>query len=162
LPTPVKLGADALVIRSRDFAHARGAAGLAQADITGDPRQLADLRNRSRDVRRPVAVDDQPRIVLPDQRRIERDGQEPAHTGDADVPGDVPLAFGHVDAEPADRARHDVAGVVGDQQERRRSAFIVGRNRGRLVGRQKLLRHGVWPSLTDTGNTHCGRTSLQS
>ena len=75
-----------------------------------------------RRVRRAVAVDDEARIVLLDQRRIERVRQKPAETGDADVPGDVPLAFGLGNAEPAERARHEIAGVIGDQQERRFSA----------------------------------------
>ncbi len=79
--------------------------------------------------RRPVAVDDETRIILLDQHRVERIGQCAADPGDADIPGDVAFAFGFGDAEPAERPRHAVAGVIGDEQQRRRPAGVIDRDR---------------------------------
>ena len=46
------------------------------------------------------------------------------------------FAFRGGDAEPAERARDRIAGVVGDQQERGLPVGVMNRNRRRLVRRQ--------------------------
>jgi len=49
--------------------------------------------------------------------------------------GDAALAFRLWNAEPAERTRHGIASVIGDDQERRRAVFIAHRDRGRIIGR---------------------------
>ena len=73
---------------------------------------------------------------MSDERRIERIRQHEAEPGNADVPGDVPLQLRLGQAQPAEGARNEVAGVVGHQHERRFAAGVVNRDRSRLVRRQ--------------------------
>jgi len=70
-----------------------GPVAFVQAGITRDRGEFADVRDRGRRIQRAVAVDDEARIILLDQRRAKRVRQKPAETGNADIPGDVPLAF---------------------------------------------------------------------
>ena len=51
--------------------------------------------------RRAVAVDDEARIVLLHQGGVERVRHQAGRRGDADVPGDVALAFRFRNSEPA-------------------------------------------------------------
>src|ERR1700675_519592 len=60
-----------------------------EADIAGDLDVFADGRNRARHGRIAIAVDHQPRIILRDQRRMERLGHTPRHAQRPDVPGNV-------------------------------------------------------------------------
>jgi hypothetical protein len=55
----------------------------------------------------------------------------------------VALAFGFPNAEPTERARHAIAGMIGDDQERRRAVFVVHGDRRRLSGRQQAVRRLV-------------------
>ena len=66
-------------------------------------------------MRRPVAVDHEPRVALRDQMRAEQVGELRGDAGDADVPGDVPdeLAFGQ--AEIAERGGNQPAVVVAGE-----------------------------------------------
>jgi hypothetical protein len=75
-------------------------------------------------------------IVLLYQGSAERVCQLAARCGDADVPGDVALAFRFRNAEPAQGARQRVARVIGDDQERGQAVFVVHHDRRRLVCRQ--------------------------
>src|ERR1700730_5052453 len=94
LPPPVELGFDPIVVWPKNLAHARGLPAFAQADVSRYRGELAGFRNRRLRARRAVAVDDEARIVLLNQRGIERFRYEPADRADADVPGDMALAFG--------------------------------------------------------------------
>src|ERR1700685_1614511 len=68
----IKLGFDAIVVRPKDLADARGLPVFANADVSWNRREFADLGNRRLGARRPVAVDDEARVVLLDQDGIER------------------------------------------------------------------------------------------
>jgi hypothetical protein len=65
---------------------------------------MLDVRDRGRRVRRAIAVDDEARIILLDQRRAERVRQKPTEIGNVDVPGDVPFAFRLGNTQTAERA----------------------------------------------------------
>jgi hypothetical protein len=45
------------------------------------------------------------------------------------------LAFRLWNAEPAERTRHGIACVIGDDQKWRWAVFIAHRDRGRIIGR---------------------------
>ena len=89
-------------------AHARGLLAFAQSDVSRYRYELADFRDRRLRARRAVAVDDQARIVLLHQGGVEHVRHEAGNRGDADVPGDVVLAFGFRKAEPTERARQEL------------------------------------------------------
>jgi hypothetical protein len=51
------------------------------------------------------------------QGNVERRRHEARHCGDADVPGNVALAFSLRDAKPAERTRDGIARMIGDNQQ---------------------------------------------
>jgi len=140
LPPARELGLDALVIGLEDRLGARFFLRVAQADIAGNDGILADFGNGACRVERPVAVDHQSRIVLPDQRRAECIGEMACEPGNADIAADMALPFGRGNAEPAERARAYNAGMISNQEKRRSAVCILHRDGRRLVRRQKRLR----------------------
>jgi hypothetical protein len=53
------------------------------------------------------------------------------------------LKFTFWNTEPTERARHNIAGVVGDDMEGRSAVFVLHRDRRRFVRCQQLVRHLV-------------------
>src|ERR1019366_10281344 len=102
------------MVGPENLAHARGLTALAQANVSRYRGALADFRDRFLRARRTVAVDNQARIVLLHQGGVERVRHQAGNRGDANVPGDVALAFGFRNAEPTERARYGIARVIGD------------------------------------------------
>ncbi len=107
--------------------------GLLRRDalVAGNDRGFADGRNRARDIRRPVAVDHQPRIALRDQMRTERVRTSLGDTGNPDIPGDMPREFAVGQAEIAKRIRDQSPVVIAGQQEGRGAGGVAlddGRN----------------------------------
>src|SRR5947209_13731059 len=108
-------------------------------------------------------VDDQSGIVLPNDDGIERLSGQAANRADADVPGNVTLAFGIGKAELSKPPRKMLPGVIGDDEERRCAVFVVYRERRRLVSRQKTIRRLIHlrpVSLTRRSEEHT--SELQS
>ena len=83
-------------------------------------------------MRRTVAVDDEPRVALHDQMRVEMFRQHFGDPGNADVPGDVPRQFALRQPEIAEHARDQAAVMVTGQQERRASLIIIFADRGNI------------------------------
>jgi len=117
--------------------RAEGAVLAGEGAIAGHGNAVALGRNRGGIVERPVAIDHEARIAGEGERRIEAPGEPPRHFGGADVPADVlgePLLR---KAEPVERARHAVAGVIADEHQRRAAGGIVDLEGRRLVGSEK-------------------------
>src|SRR5258706_6479612 len=149
LPPAVELGFDPIMVWPENLAYACGLLAFTQAYISRYRRELADFQDRRLRARPAVAVDDKARIVLLHQGGVERVRDHAAERGDADVPGDVALALGFRNAELTERARHGIARVIGDDQERRPAVLVVHRDRRQLVGRQQAIRHLVhWRSCS--------------
>src|SRR5258708_249299 len=140
LPPPVELGFDPIMVWPENLAYACDLLAFTQPHISWYWRELADFQDRRLRARRAVAVDDKARIVLLHQGGVERVRDHAAEPGDADVPGDVALALGFRNAELTECARHGIARVIGDDQERRPAVLVVHRDRRRLVGRQQAIR----------------------
>src|SRR5271165_2880850 len=120
-PPQVELGFNPIVVWPENLAHARGFPAFAQADVSRYRGELAGFRNRRLRARRTVAVNHEARVVLLNQYGIERVRNEAADRADADIPGDVALAFGFRNPEPIESAWNGIARVIGDNQERRRT-----------------------------------------
>jgi hypothetical protein len=125
LPPAVEFGFDPIVVWQENLAYACDLLAFTQAHISWYRRELADFQDRRLRARRAVAVDDKARIVLLYQGGVERVRDHAAEPGDADVPGDVAFALGFRNAEPAECARHGIARVIGDDQERRPAVRVV-------------------------------------
>jgi len=82
-----------------------------------DGRVLADLRHGGGPGRVAVAVDDEAGIGLQDGGGVEVAGEAFGDAGDADVPGDVALAFGFRHAEVVQGFRNCLAGVIGGEEQ---------------------------------------------
>jgi hypothetical protein len=100
--------------------------------------------------RRERSKNNQSGIVLPNDDGIERFSDQEANRADADVPGNVTLAFGLGKAELSKPPRKMLPRVIGDDEERRFAVFVVYRERRRLVSRQKTTRRLIHlrPALT--------------
>src|SRR5471032_612967 len=96
-----------------NLAHAYGLAAFAQAHVSRHRGKLTDFRDRRFRAWRSVAVNDEARIILLHQGGVERVRHKAADRGDADVPGDVALAFAFRNAESTERPRHGIARVIG-------------------------------------------------
>ena len=108
--------------------------GLARdAVIAGNHGGLADARDRAGRLRRPVAVDHQPRIALRDQMRVELLRQRIRHAGNADIPGDMPRQLALREPEIAETARDQPAVVVASQKERRAPGRVNFQNRRKIL-----------------------------
>ena len=88
-------------------------------------------------MRRPVAVDHEPRVALHDQMRVEILRHPLGDAGDADVPADVPLQLALRQAEIAERLRNQAAVMIAGEQERRASQIIVFADRGNIFGSEE-------------------------
>ena len=130
-----------VMIGPEHLPHAGFALCIVQADIAGNHRRLADFGDRGRVAGRPVAVDHQAGIGLPDQRRIQRLGDLPRHLPDADIPADMAREFPVRQTQRIQAARNAVGRVVAGQEERRRRFRMADHDRVRLVGSEKGL-HG--------------------
>ena len=121
----------------KDRLGPRPAVGFRQADIPGNRGPLADLGYEGRDVRAAVAVADEPRIALHEERRVEYPGERHRHRPCADVPGDVAGAVLLRKTERAERPRHAAPGMLANQDEigaPLRPQHLQGM---RLVGREQ-------------------------
>jgi hypothetical protein len=110
---------------------------LAEPDISRHGGALAHLDDRRWRARRPVAVDDEAGIVLPDEHRVERVRHPSADRAHADIPGDVAFEFRRPKAKRLQAPRQAVAGVIGDDEQRRAAVRVDHRDRRRLIGREK-------------------------
>ena len=95
-----------------------------QSLIAGNGGGFADQRDRACDMRRPVAVDHQPRIALRDQMGVELLRQLLGDAGNADIPRDVPRQLCLGQAEIAEDGRNQPAVMVAGEQERRAACRI--------------------------------------
>ena len=142
-----ELGCQAIVVWPEDLLLPGEPVGRIEVHVAGDGRRLRHLDDRARHQQVAVAVDHQARIDLHDERRIERCGDLLRHRANPDVPGDVTLELALRHAEPPERLRDDLSGVVGGQEERRRAVRIEHDDRIRLVVGEKLerrrLRHAI-------------------
>jgi hypothetical protein len=91
-----------------------------QALIAGNGRGLADQRDRACHLRRPVAVDHEPRVALRNEMRAERLRQRLCDAGDPDVEGDVAREFFFRQPEMPKHPRDQPAIMIAGEEERRR------------------------------------------
>src|SRR5438876_3732803 len=108
-----------VVVRTENRVDAGGAPGFADPVIAGDLGRLADLRHRALDLGVAVAIDDEARIGLQNDRRIQQPRQLAADLADSDIPGDMPPSFMLGQTESAEPARKRAAGMVTGEEERR-------------------------------------------
>ena len=87
--------------------------------VAGHHDAIANRDNRSRVIRRPVEIDHQPRDASHDRWHIEQFDESSRHVTGANVPGDVPMPYGVVQAKPRVAIGNVPAGVVANQQEPR-------------------------------------------
>ena len=102
--------------------------------VTRNFRDFADPRHGAFDAGVAVAVDDQARIGLQYQGRVEQLRDPLRHSGRPHVPRNMapPIQFGN--AEGPQFSRDPVAGVIADQQERRGGVGPNHGDRRRIVG----------------------------
>ena len=139
----VEFGFDTIVVGPKNLAHARGLLPFAETNVTRYRRQFADVCNRGLRARRAITVDDETRIILLNQSGIECVRHNAADRGDTDVPGNVAFAIARRNSELSQRARHQIARVVNDEQEWRPAIFVAHRDRRGLIGRQQFIQHLV-------------------
>ena len=132
LPPPFQLGFDP-VMYGRNISLARAALFASVKPVLPGIAVDSLIAGITKLRRAAIAIDDEARIVLLDKRGAERVRQAAPEPGDADIPGDVALQFRRDETEPAERARHQIAGMIGDQEERRCRIGVVSRHRPRLV-----------------------------
>ncbi len=121
------------VIGTKYRVDPRVALSGSEAAVTGYDDAFADLAN-CRVVRRlAVTVDDEPGIARQQGRRVEQLGQAARQRGRADVDRDMPRQLAFVEAERAERIRQAGAGVVANQQDRRRPGRVDRLDGRRLV-----------------------------
>ncbi|KAG0733011.1 hypothetical protein G6F23_013757 [Rhizopus arrhizus] len=133
----VQFGVDARVVRRVDRIDALLPLRCRQPDIGWHHGVVAHFRNQRGRGQRTVAVDQQPRIGLFDRPGIEPFGQCAGGAGNADVPADVAVQFGLRQAQAGEGTRYLLAGVVGQQQERRGAPRLVDRVERRVVSAQQ-------------------------
>ena len=117
VPPVVERARDAVVIGPEDLVYARGSFVGVQIPVARDLRMLAHGRYRVMTVDRPIAVDDQARVGLQNQGRVETGREEARHLRGADVPGDVPPELGFLHAQIAEPPRKITAGVLTCEKE---------------------------------------------
>ena len=89
------------MIGPENLAGAYFPGAITQSGIAGDRSTFTDVGDRGGRLQRAVAVNDEARIALLDEHRIERICQKRTKAGDADVPSDVTLTVPLGDAQPA-------------------------------------------------------------
>ena len=132
--------------------------GVRQVEISGNVRRFTDLGDRRGDAERPVAIDDEARIVGHEQRRVERSAEMLGERADADIPGDMAPALDLGQAEIAERARNAVGGVLA-QQEIGRGPVRIDHGIGRRLVDGEQRRGGIVPKAVlrpgdDLGRRH--------
>ena len=125
------------MIGIEDLRPAGGDLGGASVQIAWNDHPLADLRDRGRHPGVPIAIDHQPRIVLRDQRRIERLGHAARQPERSDIPGDVPVQFGRRQSQISKAPRNPRAGMIDHDDEIRPAVPALLEHGGRLVGGQE-------------------------
>ena len=86
---------------------------------------VADRRRRIGCVRRAIAVDDEPRIMLMNEGGIKAVCKPPAQLCYADVPCNVPEEVGFAKAEPTQSFRNRISRMIAQENEWRSAARIV-------------------------------------
>jgi hypothetical protein len=109
-----------MMIRAQDGVLPGAALIGRETLVARNPGAVADGRDRARAAGATVAVDHEPRIGLEYVDGVERAGERGRHAVDADVPADVAGALCLLEAEIAEPARHGAAGVIREEDERRR------------------------------------------
>ncbi len=132
----VQFGGNAAVVRREDRLHAGVLCCVIQPLVARHHGAVAERREPPRRPRRAIAVDHQSRVGLGDRPGVQQARQFHRDPGNADVPADVAIQFGRRQAQVAQCRRHLLAGMVGDQQERRASLGLMHGERCR-VGRSE-------------------------
>ena len=112
-----------------------------EAPVAWDLGRLADLGDGLRHMRRAVAVDQQARVGLGHERRVERLRDPAGDRQDADVVGDVPVELGRGQAQAARCLRKTAVAMVGDQQEGRAAPGALDEDGRRLVRLEQTFNH---------------------
>jgi hypothetical protein len=112
-----KAACDLTMIRNEDPRDAPVALRIADPDIG---RYRSTIRNGRDNVRRgpaAIALNDEARVALEDERRANQIGKLLRNGQDADIDPDVPIEISVRDSKPAEGSRDRVAGVVADNEE---------------------------------------------
>ena len=94
-----------------------------------------------------VAIDHQPRVILRDQRRVQRCRHMARHRQRPDVPGNVTFQFEVLHPQRAERARYAGTCMIHRDHEGARAGDVQCQERRRLIRRQQgLNRHRHAPA----------------
>src|SRR5579871_5653613 len=115
---PIQFRNYAIVIRREDLATASLLLSFGEPDISRNARVLTHFSYRSLGARLPIAVDDEARIVLPDDHRVQRVTECIRDCARADIPCYVALAIHFVQAEHFQTARKIFPRMIANDDER--------------------------------------------
>ncbi len=90
-----------------------------QAEVAGNDRAVGDFRDQAFRLQRPIAVDHQARIDLPDHGGVQQFADPAGDGAGADVQGDVACEIRITQAQPT-QAERDIASCVITNQDMRR------------------------------------------
>ncbi len=107
-----------------------------QSDIGGDMDAVGHRRGQVLAARPAVAVDHQPRIGLAHDAGVDGGADLDRQGAGADVPGDMTLEVGGLEAERAESPRDSATRVITNQQMRRRTACVLDDQGVRVPWRQ--------------------------
>lgn len=96
---------------------------------------------------RSIAVDDEARIILRYERRVEHRGQVSRNTGRADIPRDMPPALDLIESERTQAVRHPLCGMVAREEHRRAPVRADDAHRGGFVRAEQRVAHDGLPSV---------------
>lgn len=128
-----------LVVGLEDLTAARLDFLGAERRIARNPRRLRNGGNRGRDPRTAIAVDDEPRVVLRHERRIERGRDSLSDPQSTDVPRDMPLEIKSRKSEGTETLRDAPARMIDHDHERRAPAAPELEDRSRLIRREQSI-----------------------
>ena len=135
--TPIELGADAIVVGQEHVPRAGRSFGGGEHAVAGDLRPRAAYDDRVFGFERAIAVDDQPRVRLRYQDRVEPMRQLGRELLGPDVPGDVALEICSGQAQSFQRTRKGPPCVIAREHEGRSSRRQKDLERRRVVVREK-------------------------
>ncbi len=118
----------------KDLARAALDGRRVEVAVARDRGLFAHHGDRVGNVRRPVAVDDEARVAGEHRGRIDEVREPARDVARADVPADVALEDGLVEAEAGERGRHRPARVIAHQHGTGTGLRIEARVRRRVVG----------------------------
>src|SRR5581483_9976095 len=117
------------VVRLKDLPLPRSGLLRRQSEVSRDGCGFTDDRYGSRFAGPAIAIDDETRIVLRNQRRIER-VRDPFRDGECpDVPGDVPFEIRLSEAQCPQATWNAATGVIDGDNEHRAAVTAPGQHR---------------------------------